>query len=68
MQERLASSDAQLKRAVQDLNLEQERRRVSDEGDMVTLIMRMRLTRRERRPGCGISCDVHHERRDSRTS
>jgi hypothetical protein len=46
MQERLASSEAQLKRAVQDLNLEQERRRVSDEGEMVTLIMRMCLTSR----------------------
>ena len=46
MQERLASSDAQLKRAVQDFNLEQERRRVSDEGDMVTLIMRMCFTSR----------------------
>ncbi len=46
MQERLASSDAQLKRAVQDLNLEQERRRVSDEGEMAALIMRMRLMSR----------------------
>jgi hypothetical protein len=32
LQERMAGSDAQLKRAAEDLKLEQERRRVSDEG------------------------------------
>jgi hypothetical protein len=41
MQERLAGSDAQLKRAAEDLNLEQERRRVSDEGGEAAVSVRV---------------------------
>ncbi len=44
LQQRLAATEAQLQRAVEDAKLEQERRRVSDEGAPPAFGMRFRLS------------------------